>query len=92
MQLICIYVNQPDIMKIQHFRHSVKLVLNKLLFGILWHYHLQLIEYGVIGTFFGIISCLCYNGNRGFIRGKRQKYCFYLYYPLLLMIICLFLN
>ena len=22
------------------FRHSVKLVLNKLLFGILWHYHL----------------------------------------------------
>ena len=42
MQLICIYVNQPDIMNIQHFRHSVKLVLNKLLFGILWHYHLQL--------------------------------------------------
>ena len=41
MQLICISVNQPDIMNIQHFRHSVKPVLNKLLFGILWHYHLH---------------------------------------------------
>ena len=51
-----------------------------------------LIEYGVIGTFLGILSCLCYNGNRGFIRGKWQKYCFYLYYPLHLMLICLFLD
>ena len=42
IQLICISVNQPDIMNIQHFRHSVKLVQNALLFGILWHYHLQL--------------------------------------------------
>ena len=49
-----------------------------------------LIEYGVIGTSLGIIFCLCYNGNRGFIRGKWQKYSFYLYYPLHLMIICLF--
>ena len=51
-----------------------------------------LIEYGVIGTSLGIISCLCYNGNRGFIRAKWQKYCFYLYYPLHLMLICLFLD
>ena len=29
----------------QHFRHSVKLVLNKLLFGILWHCHLQIEKY-----------------------------------------------
>ena len=37
-------MNQPDIMNIQHFRHSVKLVLNKLLFGILWLYHLHDME------------------------------------------------
>ena len=45
------------------------------------------IEYGIVGTAYGILICLCYNGSRGFIKGKWQKYAFYLYYPLHLMAI-----
>lgn len=51
-----------------------------------------LMEYGIIGTCMGILVCLLYNGNRGFIRGKWLKYCFYLYYPLHLITIWLFLK
>lgn len=50
-----------------------------------------LMEYGIIGTCTGILVCLLYNGKRGFVRGSWQKYCFYLYYPLHLMLIWLFL-
>ena len=48
-----------------------------------------LLEYGVIGTALGILTCLAYNGKRGFIKGKWTKYVFYLYYPLHLLIIWL---
>lgn len=49
-----------------------------------------LMEYGVIGTALGIFICLAYNGERGFARGKWLKYAFYIYYPLHLMVIWLF--
>lgn len=52
------------------------------LFGILF-----LMEYGILGTSLGILICLCYNGNRGLIKGNWLKYVFYLYYPLHLMAI-----
>lgn len=48
-----------------------------------------LLEYGIIGTSMGIIACLCYNGSRGFVRGKWPKSFFYIYYPLHLTIILL---
>lgn len=51
-----------------------------------------LMEYGITGTCMGILACLLYNGKRGFIRGKWLKYCFYLFYPLHLIMIWLFLN
>lgn len=50
-----------------------------------------LMEYGIVGSCSGILACLLYNGNRGFIRGKWLKYCFYLFYPLHLIMIWLFL-
>ena len=51
-----------------------------------------LMEYGITGTCLGILACLLYNGNRGFIRGKWLKYSFYLYDPLHLITIWLFLK
>jgi len=51
-----------------------------------------LIEYGITGPCIGILTCLLYNGNRGFIHRKWLKYCFYLYYPLHLITIWLFLQ
>lgn len=48
-----------------------------------------LLEYGIIGTSMGIIACLCYNGSRGFARGRWPKFFFYIYYPLHLTIILL---
>lgn len=51
-----------------------------------------LMEYGITGTCMGILACLLYNGNRGFVRGKWLKYCFYIYYPLHLMLMSCILN
>lgn len=46
-----------------------------------------LLEFGLVGTSCGILICLVYNGKRGFIQGKWQKYIFYMYYPLHLVAI-----
>ena len=39
-------------------------------------------QYGVVGLWLGLAVMLCYNGERGFIRGQYAKYLFYAYYPL----------
>lgn len=46
--------------------------------------------YGVIGLWLGLAVILCYNGQRGFIKGQYAKYIFYAYYPLHLLWIMLF--
>lgn len=46
-----------------------------------------LLEYGLIGTSCGILICLAYNGERGFVQGKWLKYVFYIFYPLHLMVL-----
>ena len=48
-----------------------------------------LLEYGLIGTSFGLFVCIAYNGQRGFIHGKWIKYIFYFYYPIHMMVIWL---
>lgn len=39
-------------------------------------------QYGMIGLGVGLAVILCYNGQRGFIKGQYVKYLFYAYYPL----------
>ena len=39
-------------------------------------------QYGVIGLWLGLAVILCYNGQRGFIKGQYAKYLCYAYYPL----------
>ena len=51
-----------------------------------------LIEFGLVGTSCGILICLAYNGERGFVQGKWLKYIFYIFYPLHLMVIWLFIK
>ena len=51
-----------------------------------------LMEFGLIGTSGGILICLTYNGERGFVQGKWLKYAFYFFYPLHLMMIWLFVK
>ena len=38
-------------------------------------------QYGVIGLWLGLAVILCYNGQRGFIKGQYAKYLCYAYYP-----------
>lgn len=38
-------------------------------------------QYGVIGLWLGLSVILCYNGQRGFIKGQYAKYLCYAYYP-----------
>ena len=51
-----------------------------------------LMEFGLVGTSCGILICLAYNGERGFVQGKWLKYAFYIFYPLHLMVIWLFVK
>lgn len=39
-------------------------------------------QYGVVGLWLGLAVILCYNGERGFIKGQYAKYLCYAYYPL----------
>ena len=39
-------------------------------------------QYGVVGLWLGLAVILCYNGERGFIKGLYAKYLCYAYYPL----------
>lgn len=39
-------------------------------------------QYGVVGLWLGQAVILCYNGERGFIKGQYAKYLCYAYYPL----------
>ena len=39
-------------------------------------------QYGVIGLWLGLAVILCYNGQRGFIKGQYAKYICYAFYPL----------
>lgn len=48
---------------------------------------LLIYQYGVVGLWLGLAVILCYNGNRGFIKGQYAKYLCYAYYPLHLLII-----
>lgn len=57
----------------------------KCLLGTLFMY-----PYGVIGLWLGLAAILCYNGQRGFIKGQYAKYIFYAYYPLHLLWMMLF--
>ena len=41
--------------------------------------------YGVARLWLGLVAILCYNGQRGFIKGQYAKYIFYTYYPLHLL-------
>ncbi len=50
-----------------------------------------LMEYGIIGPLAGLSITIAYSGSRGFIHGRYMKYLFYLYYPLHLMAIWMFL-
>ena len=49
-------------------------------------------QYGVIGLWLGLAVILCYNGQRGFIKGQYTKYLCYAYYPLHLMTITILLQ
>lgn len=49
-------------------------------------------QYGVIGLWLGLAVILCYNGQRGFIKGQYTKYLWYAYYPLHLMTITILLQ
>lgn len=49
-------------------------------------------QYGVIGLWLGLAVILCYNGQRGFIKGQYAKYLCYAYYPLHLIAITLILE
>lgn len=51
-----------------------------------------IMEFGLVGTSCGILICLAYNGERGFVQGKWLKYAFYIFYPLHLMVIWLFVK
>ncbi len=44
-------------------------------------------QYGVVGLWLGLAVILCYNGQRGFIKGQYAKYLCYAYYPLHLMLL-----
>ena len=46
-------------------------------------------QYGVIGLWLGLAVILCYNGQRGFIKGRYAKYLCYAYYPLHLVLLCI---
>ena len=46
-------------------------------------------QYGVIGLWLGLAVILCYNGQRGFIKGQYAKYLCYAYYPLHLVLFML---
>ena len=39
-------------------------------------------QYSVIGLWLGLAVILCYNGQRGFIKGRYVKYLYYTFYPL----------
>ena len=49
-------------------------------------------QYGVIGLWLGLAVILCFNGQRGFIKGQYTKYLWYAYYPLHLMTITILLQ
>lgn len=49
-------------------------------------------QYGVVGLWLGLSAILCYNGERGFIKGQYAKYLCYAYYPLHLIAITLILE
>lgn len=44
-------------------------------------------QYGVVGLWLGLSAILCYNVERGFIKGQYAKYLCYAYYPLHLMLL-----
>ena len=46
-------------------------------------------QHGVIGLWLGLAVILCYNGQRGFIKGQYAKYLCYAYYPLHLVLLCI---
>lgn len=49
-------------------------------------------QYGVIGLWLGLAVILCYNGQRGFIKGQYAKYLCYAYYPLHYIALLLYAN
>ena len=51
-----------------------------------------LMEYGILGSAIGLVIPLMYSGRRGFVKGQWMKYLFYIYYPLHLMVIYLFIR
>ncbi len=71
---------------------AIALVIVELLFNLLWHIDYTSIflpnEFIPIGTYstLAFIFILLYNGERGF-SSKNLQYCFYLYYPLHLVIL-----
>ena len=46
-------------------------------------------QYGVVGLWLGLAAILCYNGERGFIKGQYAKYLCYAYYLLHLITIAI---
>ena len=46
---------------------------------------------GIIGLWLGLATILCYNGERGFIKGQYAKYLCYAYYPLHLYLLSILL-
>lgn len=48
-------------------------------------------QYGIIGLWLGLAAILCYNGERGFIKGQYAKYLCYAYYPLHLYLLSILL-
>ena len=51
-----------------------------------------MMEYGIIGSAFGLAIPLMYSGRRGFVKEQWMKYLFYIYFPLHLMIIWICMN